>query len=1123
MAETVVKKKLTVTADTSGLVKGAADVREFGQSTSKTAEHLKMMKAQLEPAAYRAYAAGLKPAIEAEREMGRMARQVANDLKPMAAELRKSQIEALKASEALQKRTLSDARAAEALRRTYDTGYANAAKFLEVEARVAKGIEQKNLTIDQGNAILAGATKRFKQMSDSIIPANQNIKLTGSQVQNLGYQLNDVATMLAMGASPFQIIASQGGQVVQALGDGPQGVRGSLTAIGSSIAGFARSIPAAGYAVAGVTAAVGALYYLTKGPSARTAEESVKSFETAVRRLEDGWKGAGAAAEDHFAKAQRSIANNQSTAMLDTQAEVRKLQDDLKASIRDLNWNDKLPEQILRARSGTLAPAHEEIRELYRQLMAGKIGAADMAAAMLKIRMDPKADTYARSFAEAIRLGIAPAVELEQRIKAIVETTEKLGGKGKRVTSDPNGENPFDLRERFGGVTGPADRFDPASGQTLREQLREQRRGFEEYLDAAEDAKRALANFDLSPVRRQIAETTQDYDRRIEALKGASDSAIAVAALQQEKEAALALITKEATRDEEARRAGYALDLASVTDVTAAQKAATAGQRAYNDAIAAGYDKSYASARSAEASALSLAQAHHQLAEAGQQQALATNRQIEQAKLEYDLVGKSAGEVARLRAEFELLAQAKDAARAAGFDEGQVKLTDEMRRQAAEIGRLTDATQRLNFERDLLFDRQQATRSPEDQRIAEQLRAIGVEFDSAQGRADAAQLRLNERLHATNDAFYEMRDAGKEAFLDLIDAIGAGDDALKSITQTLAGFGRQFASAGLDKIMESLFGAKSSSGTQGGGGLAGVISAVANQNIPIPTPRPNFTSPSYPYSDKYALPTVTAAAKMTDASSSLASVLRDGANRIGASARDLGAVISFETGGKFSTSIRGGANNNHIGLIQFGKAEQAKYGAAIGQTLSQQMDSVVAYLQDRGFKPGMDIYDLYSTINAGRPGRYNASDAANGGTWGSVRDKVDHQFAPHYAKADSILNGSKRDLSKGVADGVSDGLEDYQRKIGTPESYSAGRFDASVPSSGSTVGGKLQNLLNSPFGKGAMNAFGAFGAGVSGGPLSGALTGGLGAIGMGLGPMGIAAGAPAGRCGTLIPTERKAT
>jgi hypothetical protein len=85
-------------------------------------------------------------------------------------------------------------------------------------------------------------------------------------------------------------------------------------------------------------------------------------------------------------------------------------------------------------------------------------------------------------------------------------------------------------------------------------------------------------------------------------------------------------------------------------------------------------------------------------------------------------------------------------------------------------------------------------------------------------------------------------------------------------------------------------------------------------------------------------------------------------------------VISYETIGSFRPNKFGGKGGQYMGLIQFGPRERAQYGANSGQSYTEQMGAVVRYLKDRGVKPGMGIKDIYSAINAGRPGLYNASD-----------------------------------------------------------------------------------------------------------------------------------------------------
>lgn len=131
--------------------------------------------------------------------------------------------------------------------------------------------------------------------------------------------------------------------------------------------------------------------------------------------------------------------------------------------------------------------------------------------------------------------------------------------------------------------------------------------------------------------------------------------------------------------------------------------------------------------------------------------------------------------------------------------------------------------------------------------------------------------------------------------------------------------------------------------------------------------------------------------------------IRRTAANLGIHPSDLATAISYETGGKFDHNMMGGAGGRHMGLIQFGPEEQAKYGVKAGMPLDAHFKAVEGFLRDRGVKPGMGMIDVYSTINAGSPGRYNASDANNGGMPGTVADKVASQMVGHRARANSML------------------------------------------------------------------------------------------------------------------------
>lgn len=140
------------------------------------------------------------------------------------------------------------------------------------------------------------------------------------------------------------------------------------------------------------------------------------------------------------------------------------------------------------------------------------------------------------------------------------------------------------------------------------------------------------------------------------------------------------------------------------------------------------------------------------------------------------------------------------------------------------------------------------------------------------------------------------------------------------------------------------------------------------------------------------------------------------ANYLGIDPYDLATAISYETAGTFDPTKRGPTTQwgQHRGLIQFGEPQAKKYGVDWNDPLGSQLgpDKAIArYLKDTGVKPGMEMLDIYSAINAGGVGRYNRSDANNGGAPGTVRDKVEKQMAGHRRKAEALLGGPNQDIA----------------------------------------------------------------------------------------------------------------
>ncbi|RWP69571.1 phage tail length tape measure family protein [Mesorhizobium sp.] len=127
------------------------------------------------------------------------------------------------------------------------------------------------------------------------------------------------------------------------------------------------------------------------------------------------------------------------------------------------------------------------------------------------------------------------------------------------------------------------------------------------------------------------------------------------------------------------------------------------------------------------------------------------------------------------------------------------------------------------------------------------------------------------------------------------------------------------------------------------------------------------------------------------------------AERLELDVKDILTAISFETGGTFNPGIVGGAGNNHEGLIQFGPAARERYGVGKHSSVEAQMEAVAKYLVDAGVKAGDGLLQIYAAINAGSASKINASDERNGGTPGTVLDKVSQQMDGHKAKAEGVL------------------------------------------------------------------------------------------------------------------------
>lgn len=181
-------------------------------------------------------------------------------------------------------------------------------------AAMAKGVA----TADQVASTLAVYRARLDAAAASSHRGTAATALNAGQVQNLTFQLNDMATMLASGQSPFVMLMQQGMQMTQIFGPGV-GVGGALKATGAALVGFLTN-PLT-LAVVGLAAAAGAVSLLWDAVSSSgSAERALEEHKQLIEDIRDAYGEAGAAATSYATKSAQVLQFRTSSAVAENAA-----------------------------------------------------------------------------------------------------------------------------------------------------------------------------------------------------------------------------------------------------------------------------------------------------------------------------------------------------------------------------------------------------------------------------------------------------------------------------------------------------------------------------------------------------------------------------------------------------------------------------------------------------------------------------------------------------------------------------------------------------------------------------------------------------------------------------------
>ncbi|WP_062220480.1 TIGR02594 family protein [Aureimonas sp. D3] len=977
------------------------------------------------------------------------------------------------------------AKANERLARTLDDGYRRTQDYSRGVSILNRGLEQGVIDAQTYAHRMELLGQRFGVTNDNARNAGNQVRLTGGQVQNLGYQLNDVATMLASGSSPFQVMATQAGQVLQALGDGPGGVRGSLAAIGSAVMGFMRGLGPAGLALGGVAVAATAFALVIKR-DVKPIEDVIKRQEEAVRKLRDAYGVAGDAAEDYARRSPQAVRMSANDNYKEDLERVRK---EASQKMYSIFGGPSLRYRVVQ----------EQFEGIRKAVRAFNAEAKDGIPPFAKLEADLAqfetggATKEAQALSKAIREWTQTYIPLEEKLRGVndlmsdsaVRAMEMKKAYGTAMTG-LLGMVP-DLRtqaERINDLFADASKNGQAAGDEM-VALYQKQRAMQPITDTAnaavreEQAKRAAIG--LGEEATAIAEVVARYDGLRASVKGNAD---AIAAYDKAQQEAIAGV-----KDQSAFKA--AEDAAKKADEAAkkAEAQAKAGQDATRARLA-GMD--------------------------------ATVRGLQ---TEAETLGMSEGAAAGYRFQVEALAAAKAAAGAQGVvsDEELRKINE----TSAAIARMTDnlaARREADAAIGQFFPLEKAAQE------AERLQAMVS--DTANGLSDlqrrALQLRIDQGFVDAQEAAERLRTGGVsaaeeigKAFIENVGDVFAdifssatrdGESFFSSLMRGAAGIGSQLSAAGAKHLFGSLFGLPQDKAAAGVGSIGtspivsgGGVRVGAVTSAPLAALNDNLAKTS-----RSALDVARQFQGLNERADSkvLDGFMQASGNWRGLSAKDTAWCAAFANAAIVQAGGKGTGSNAASSFMGWGTATtQPKVGDIV--VLRPQSRGATGHV---GFVAGFG--DGTVQIFGG-----NQSNSAKVSTY-STREVVGYRTGTGTQSQGGLVSSSvnsaevQRSIEKGTLRGIQQATE--QRAPGFLYQNAQGQ---TVNHVGITRGQQLMGGLGA--------GLGIFSSGYQGAdPLMGGVSGALGgfqaasALGV-AGPIGAVAGAALGLLGGVLGKRKQ--
>ncbi|MGV1867228.1 phage tail tip lysozyme [Rhizobium sp. 23-156E] len=634
------------------------------------------------------------------------------------------------------------AQKASALRAAIDPVAASQARLNDELAEYQKLASAALITTREMSEAEAIARARHEGVVKAFANGGRSQGLQNFQAANVAYQAQDTIVQAVGGASPGQIGLQQGTQLAGAFAG--QGSKQALATLGTGLLSLLSPVNL--LAIGFVTAGAAAIQFGSRAlQPVKTMDDAVKAHADNVDLLRKRYgdlaeqvKISGSLSGSGFLDA--NIRANEQILRAVSRQEEKKYVTTLQSSAGVGGYlpfsSTNIQPKSLTGLSGGLADFQQPVNALLSSIRQGNPDLKQFQSSVDEtfnklLGSSENPDNLARS-ADAVKL-------LGQSFLTAAGSIKVLGDDGKETTQSLEPFSAAIARLKLGLADNSTDAF----GHFIEDVTKVgQNRGIQNVADQVVvlgkglmelnqqtrelDAKKLAIFNNIGPNGMLLSQGTTNQNDMGEYELYKSRERIALQRTTQSFDAQVAGVG--------ARSPGERAD--------AARKAAAAQ---YNNDETPGQRNQ----RINQAGQLAEVQAQKALTDAQRDRKMNLEKTVSDQQMEINLIGKTAGEAAKLRQEYQLTEQLRqDAAKNnTEVDQREIEL---IKQKSDELGKLTDQYNKAKLTKDLSLERDQIFRSPQDQQIASRLQGAGLPIDMQSNEANL--IRQNLRTSAIKDS-----------------------------------------------------------------------------------------------------------------------------------------------------------------------------------------------------------------------------------------------------------------------------------------------------------------------------------------------------------------------------------